>query len=64
MAKVEKERELKLGAEEKLMALEKRVSLDAAVVARLCKEQDEQIQTTERLSLKCGTAREEHDQAF
>ena len=38
-----------MGAEEKLMALEKRVSLDAAAVARLHKEQDELIQTTERL---------------
>ena len=32
MAEVEKERELKLGAKEKLMALEKRVSLDTMVV--------------------------------
>ena len=32
LAKVEKERELKLGAEEKLAALEKRASLDATVV--------------------------------
>ena len=36
LAEVEKEKELKLGAEEKLVALEKRVSLDATEVARLC----------------------------
>ena len=41
LAKVEKERELKLGGEEKLVALEKRASLDAIVVTRLHKEQDE-----------------------
>ena len=41
LAKVEKERELKLGAEEKLVALEKRASLDAMVIARLHKEWDE-----------------------
>jgi len=33
LGKVEKERDLKLGAEEKLVALEKRVSLDAMVIA-------------------------------
>ena len=32
LAKAEQERELKLGAEEKLVALEKRASLDVAVV--------------------------------
>ena len=37
LAEVEKERELKLGAEEKLVALEKRASLDATTVARLRK---------------------------
>ena len=43
------------------MAQEKRVSLDAAAVARLQKEWDELIQTTERLRSKHGTALEEHD---
>ena len=38
MAKVEKERELKLGAKENLMTLEKRASLEATVVARLRRE--------------------------
>ena len=46
------------------MALEKRVSLDAAVVAQLRKEQDELIQTIERLRSECCAAHEEHDQAF
>jgi len=55
------ERDLKLGAEEKLTALEKRASLDAVVVARLRKERDEQIQTAERLCSEHGTAHEEHD---
>ena len=44
LSKVEKERDLRLGAEEKLTALEKRVSLDVMVVGRLCKEQDELLQ--------------------
>ena len=64
LAEVEKERELKLGAEEKLMALEKRVSLDAVAVARLHKEQDELLQTTERLRSECSVAHKECDQAF
>ena len=61
---VEKERDLELGAEEKLVALEKRVSLDATSVARLRKEHNELIQTMERLYLGCGAAHEECDQAF
>ena len=61
LAEVEKERELKLGAEEKLTALEKRASLDATVVARLCKERDELLQTAERLRSKHGAAHEECD---
>ena len=64
LAKVERERELKLRAEEKLMALEKRASLDAMVVARLHKEQDELLQTVKRLRSERGAAREEHDQAL
>ena len=46
------------------MALEKRASLDAVAVARLHKEQDELLQTKERLHLERGAAREEHDQAY
>ena len=46
------------------MALEERVSLDAAVVARLRKEQDELLQISERLYSEHGAAHEEHDQAF
>ena len=64
LGEVEKERDLKLGAKEKLVALEKKASLDATTVARLRKERDELIQTVERLCSKRGTAREEHDQAF
>ncbi|XP_066361530.1 stress response protein NST1-like [Miscanthus floridulus] len=64
LAEVEKQRELKLGAKEKLTALEKKASLDALAIARLRKEQDELLQTMERLRLECGVAHEEHDQAF
>ena len=61
MSKVEKERELKLGAEEKLVALQKRVSLAAVVVTQLRKEWDELLQTTERLHSERGIAHEERD---
>ena len=64
LGEVEKERDLKLGAEEKLMALMKRVSLDGAAVTQLRKEWDEQIQTIERLCSERGAAHEERDQAF
>ena len=43
------------------MALEKRASLDAVAVARLHKEQDELLQTMERLCSECGAAHKEHD---
>ena len=52
---------MKLGTEEKLAALEKRASLDATVVARMCKEWDELIQTTERLRSERSAAREERN---
>ena len=45
LREVEKKRDLKLGAKEKLVALEKRVSLDATVVTRLHKEWDEPLKT-------------------
>ena len=57
---VENERDLKLGAE-KLVGLEKRASLDAAMVARLRKEWDELIQTAERLCSERDAAHEECD---
>ena len=61
---VERERELKLGAEEKLVALEKWVSLDVVVVASLRKEQDELLQTVESLCSERGVACEEHDKVL
>ena len=64
LVEVEKERELKLGDEEKLVALEKKASLDAVTVARLHKEWDKLLQTTERLRSEHGVARKEHDQAL
>ena len=63
LAQAEKERELKLVAEEKVAALEQRVSLDAEAVARLRKVRDELLQTAGRLCSECGMACEEHDQA-
>ena len=41
LAEDNKERELKLGAEERCASLQQRVSLDTEVVARLRKERDE-----------------------
>ena len=64
LGKVEKKRDLKLGAEEKLTALEKRESLDATAVAWLRKERDELIQTAKRLCSERSAAHKEHDQAF
>ena len=43
------------------MALERRMSLDVEAVAWLHKEQDELLQTTERLCSEHGIAHEEHD---
>ena len=57
LSEVEKERDLRLGAEEKLTDQEKSPSLDAAAIARLRKERDELIQTAERLHLERGAAR-------
>ena len=59
LGEVEKERDLKLGAEEKLVALEKRASLDAMAIAQLRKERDELIQTTKGLYSEHGMAHEE-----
>jgi len=64
LAQAEKERELKLVAEEKVAALEQRVSLDAEAVARLRKVRDELLQTAGRLCLERGAARKECDQAI
>ena len=61
---LEKEWELKLRAEGRSMALEQRVKLDTETVARLHGEQDEQLQTSERLHLECGTVHGECDQAI
>ena len=60
---MEKERELKLGAEERSTTLQQRVSLDTEAIARLRKEQDELHQTTERLRSERSAARGELNQA-
>ena len=64
LATVEMEQELKLGVEERSMALQQRASLDAKAIARLRKERDELHQTAKRLSSERGMAREERDQAI
>ena len=43
------------------MALEKKESLDAAMVARLRKERDELLQTMERLCSERGATHEERN---
>ena len=63
LAEAEKERDLKLVAEEKFVALERRASQDTEAVARLHKEQDELLQTIGRLRLEHGMACEERGQA-
>ena len=57
-------RELKLGAKEKLMALEKRASLDVEMISWLRKKRDELLQTTERLHSEHDVAHEDCDLAF
>ena len=64
LAEAEKEQELRLGTKEKLIALERRASLDAKAVAPLRKERDELLQTVGWLYSEHGMAREEHDQAI
>jgi len=64
LAEVERERDLKLEAEERSVALLQKANLDAEVVARLRRERDELHQTIERLHLESSTACEEHDQAI
>ena len=44
LAEAEKERDLRLVAEERSATLEQRAKLDAEMVARLCKERDELLQ--------------------
>ena len=61
---VEKERELKLRAEQRSMALEQGVKLDAETVAWLRRERDEQCQSSKTLRLERGTVHGEHDQAI
>jgi len=58
---VEKERELKLGAKERLATLEKRASLDATTIVWLRKERDELLQTLERLCSEHDMAHKERD---
>ena len=58
---MEKERELKLGVEDRSTALEKKVNLDVEVIARLCRERDKLRQTMERLHLEHRTTHGERN---
>ena len=60
LAEAEKERDLRLVAEERSTTLEQRPKLDAKTIAQLHKERDKLCQTAERLYLEHGTARGEH----
>jgi hypothetical protein len=61
LGEVEKERDLKLWVEEKLMALEMRARQDAVMIEWLRKERDELSQTMERLLVERNTAHHECD---
>jgi hypothetical protein len=61
LGEVEKERDLKLWVEEKLMALEMRARQDAVMIEWLRKERDELSQTMERLLVERNMAHHECD---
>ena len=63
LEELERERDLKLEAEDRSTALQQRVNQDAEAIARLHKERDKLCQTTERLWLECDKVHEERDQA-
>ena len=57
------ERDLKLKAEDRSTALQRRADQDAEAIARLRREQDELLQTIERLRTEHGMVCEERDRA-
>jgi chromosome segregation ATPase len=59
--KLEKEKGLKLAAEEKVTTLEAKARQDATVAERLRKERDDLRQTETRLRRECNGARQERD---
>jgi len=61
LGEVERERDLKVKAEERFSAQEMKVSQDTAMVERLGKERDGLSQTAERLRSERGTTCEECD---
>ena len=63
LAELETERDLKLKAEDRSTALQRRADQDAEAIARLRRERDELLQTAERLCSERGTVREERDRA-
>ena len=64
MEELERERDLKLEAEERSVALQQRANQDAEVIAWLHREHDELRQTIESLRSEHGTVCEERDQAI
>ena len=56
LAEAKREQDLRLVVEERSMALEQRVKLDAETVSRLRTERDEPCHTAERLCLEHGGA--------
>ena len=62
LAEAERERDLRLVAEERSTALEQREKLDTEMVARLRMERDELCHTTERLRSECDAACGQRDQ--
>jgi len=58
------ERDLKLKAEDRSTALQRRADQNAEAIARLRRERDELLQTAERLHLERSTVRKEHDRAI
>ena len=61
LEELERERNLKLEAEERSATLQQRANQDAEVIARLRRERDELCQTMERLRSERGMVREERD---
>jgi hypothetical protein len=58
---LEKEKGLKLVAQEKIATLEAKARQDAMVAERLCQEQDDSCWTESRLRTECDGARQERD---
>ena len=63
LAELETERDLKLKAEDRSVALQRRVDQDIEAISQLRRERDELLHTIERLRSEHGMVREERDRA-